>query len=359
MKNKKNTILGFLFSVFLLSFSLNFNEIKLKDTDKILDILVKLGDEKPLHFKPFSELDKTKIFKGKEIIKKGFTTRPNGKKTKKQSKHFVCVDCHNTKQEDPDLRFSNPETRLKYAVKNNIRFLQGTTMYGTVNRKHWYNDDYYKKYGDLVVSAKDTLKNAIHLCATVCSQGRDLDDFEMEAVMEYFLSIGYNIKDLNLSESEKFTIEKTLQKGIKSQQIIDIIKSKYLDYSPATFLKPIPKKERKLGKGANAQNGEKIFELSCLPCHNNAKNITNYKLSKGKLDMKHLKFWSGTKKRFSVYEMIREGTYPMNGYHPYMPLYTKERMSDQQIEDLVEYINRMAKNGTIKKKYRTTITPSF
>ena len=339
MKNKKNIILFSLSTLFLVSFSLNIVNKKLNDSDKVMDVLVKLGDKKPLHFKPFSQLNKTKIAKGEEIIKTGITTTTEGKKTKKQSKHFVCTDCHNTKQEDPDLRFSVPETRLTYAKENNLKFLQGTTFYGTVNRKSWYNEDYIKKYGNLVLPANDTLENAIHLCAVECSQGRDLSDFEMEVVMEYYLSIGYEIKDLKLSDTEKESIKKALETGTNKKASIELIKSKYLDYSPATFLEPTPINERKLGKSGNVSNGKSIFELSCLPCHNQEGNITNYKLSKGKLDMKHLKFWAKTKKVFSVYEIIRKGTYPKNGYHAYMPNYTKERMSETQIEDLMAYIN--------------------
>ena len=336
---KKNITIILISSLLLISFSINFNSRKLNDTDKVLDILVKLGEKKPLHFKPFSELDKTKIKKGKEIIKTGITTTFKGKKTKKQSKHFVCTDCHNTKQEDPDLRFSVPETRLIYAKENNLKFLQGTTFYGTVNRKNWYNEDYIKKYGDLVLPANDTLKNAIHLCATECSQGRDFSSFEMEVVMEYFLSIGYNISDLKLTSTEKSIIELSLENKSNKEAAIKLIKSKYIDYSPATFMEPTPVNERKLGAKGNPKNGKLIYELSCLTCHNEESNTTNYKLSKEKLDLKHLKFWAKSKKIFSIYQITRKGTYPKNGHKAYMPSYTKERMSDSQIEDLMAYIN--------------------
>ena len=40
-------------------------------------------------------------------------------------------------------------------------------MYGTVNKVSWYNGDYFKKYGALVKPANQSLKEAIHLCATV------------------------------------------------------------------------------------------------------------------------------------------------------------------------------------------------
>ena len=42
----------------------------------------------------------------------------------------------------------------------------------------------------------------------------------------------------------------------------------------------------------------------------------------------------------SVYEIVRRGTNPIAGYKPYMPHYTQEKLSNQQIEDLVAYINK-------------------
>ena len=48
---------------------------------------------------------------------------------------------------------------------------RGTTFYGITNRETWYNDDYYKKYGDLVKPANENLVEAVQLCAMECSQG--------------------------------------------------------------------------------------------------------------------------------------------------------------------------------------------
>jgi len=42
--------------------------------------------------------------------------------------------------------------------------------------------------------------------------------------------------------------------------------------------------------------------------------------------------------QLSIYEVIRKGTYSEKGHREYMPLYTKEKLSDQQIEDLRAFI---------------------
>ena len=344
---------------FFLTAFVNQTEI-LDSSRKVADVLNKLGDKPALHFIASSQLDSAKVNAGYKLVTTGFMT-PN---SKRQSKHFVCTDCHNIEREDPDLTQSNPETRMEYVAENGLKFLPATTLYGTVNKKHWYNGDYYQKYGELVDPARDTLENAIQLCAVVCSQGRALEKDEMDAVMHYFNSIGYTLNDLNLTDKELTYISQSIpEKALDDDKndAMDIIESKYLEYSPATFMKPMAIEKRNLGKKnprGSLERGKKIYDLSCMTCHKQG-GVTNYKLSNEQLTHKHLKYWAGTNKVFSVYNITRKGTYSKNGYKPYMPNYTKERLSDQQLEDLMSYINAMADNGTISKKYRTISTPSF
>lgn len=323
-----------------------FEVERIDPSEKVNDVLNKLGDEMPLHFIDSKEIDETKVAMGYNIVTTGYMHS----KSKKQSKHFVCTDCHNIEREDPDLTSSDPVSRLSYITEKNINFLPGTTLFGQVNKKSWYNEDYLKKYGDLVVPARDTLENAIQLCAVVCSQGRALEGDEMEAVIHYFNSIGYATSNLGLSDSEISTISKAIEKTgsiSDKKEAIRMIKSKYLNFSPATFMEPQSIESRGLGSKGNVENGKEIYMLSCMTCHKEG-GVTNYKLSNEQLTHRHLKFWSNTDKVFSVYNITRKGTYSLNGYKPYMPNYTKERMSDQQLEDLMAYINAMADKGTIK-----------
>ncbi len=355
-KIKIASLVTLLVVVTLVITSFKNKETKVKDSEYVQEVLALLGDNKPLHYISANQLDSVKVEQGKNLVHLGLTDPTN--KTlfeNKQSKHFVCTDCHNTQKEDPDLSISNPDTRLTYVAHKNMKFLPGTTLYGTANKSHWYNEDYFKKYGDLVVPARDTLQNAIQLCAVVCSQGRALDDNEMESMMHYFTSIGYKIKDLNLTESEKEIIGNALQKNSKNSLVIKLIKSKYLDYSPATFMKPQSIENRTFGKEGNEYRGKQIYELSCLTCHKEG-GVTNYKLNDEQLTFKHLKYWSNTHKVFSVYDITRKGTYSKNGYKPYMPNYTKERLSDQQLDDLMKYINLMADKETM---FKGTGTPGF
>jgi mono/diheme cytochrome c family protein len=43
-----------------------------------------------------------------------------------------------------------------------------------------------------------------------------------------------------------------------------------------------------------------------------------------------------------LYQIVRYGTYAKTGRKQYMPLYTKEKMSDEQLNDLVAYIKKTA-----------------
>ena len=122
---------------------------------KVNDVLFALGDPVPKWFP--KDVSAENIQRGKEIILEGRTTAPDGKRSKYVSVYYMCTSCHNNVIEDPLLTVSNPQDRLEYAREHQLPFLQGTTFYGITNRESWYNDDYYKKYGDLVEPAADDL----------------------------------------------------------------------------------------------------------------------------------------------------------------------------------------------------------
>jgi len=332
---KRIIILGVLLIAGILLFSYKKEKIVFDEYSRLSNVLIQLGDKKALHY--IDKIDTNLAHKGEEIVIKGRTIAPNGKKSKLQSKYFTCVDCHNVVAEDPNLRKSDPEARLKMAVEKNIPFLSATTFYGMVNREHWYNDDYQVKYGDLVKPAKDTLKNAIHLCTVECSQGRAFEDWEMEAVMHYFNRIGYKLKDLKLSASDYKKLN-TYKENQKNEALIKWLKSYYLQYSPATFLDPLPWDKRGYGKNGNAENGKLIYEKSCMHCHATGR-VTNFTLDQDKIDLGYLKKTMRTDKHSALYNIVRKGTYALPGYRPYMPNYTLERLSHQQLEDLAAYIN--------------------
>jgi len=164
---------------------------------------------------------------GEKLVKEGFAINRKGKKTKIQSKHFACISCHNVVKEDINLSNPDPQSRLEYTSQLGIPFLQGTTLYGAVNRTSFYNGDYDKKYGDLVKPARNDLREAIQLCAVECAQGRDLEKWEMESIMAYLWTIDLKMTDLIFSAQEVKDLETENSSLVNNQEKIEIITSKY------------------------------------------------------------------------------------------------------------------------------------
>lgn len=303
------------------------------------EVLNMLGEDKPNH--SFTNYDADKAKMGEDLILYG-RTKKDGKYSKRISKYFVCTDCHNLTREFNSNSSESSEERLTYAKENGIAFLPGSTLWGLYNRTKFYNDDYEKKYGNLVVDSRDTLENAIQLCTEYCSSGRHVDDWELEALMHYFKKNELRIKDLSLSENDLKNIQRySLLKDDEKERLIETIKKSYRQYYSAHFLKPTPTSERKYGEGGSVETGKLIYEKSCLHCHGGGR-VTYLTLDQGKLSAGM--FWRNIKNYSdkSLYQIIRYGTYAKAGRKQYMPLYTKEKMSDEQLNDLVAYIKKIA-----------------
>jgi hypothetical protein len=311
------------------------------DETPLQEVLLALGDKRPTHYlSPNPFLAK----KGEEIVKYGRTESPSGKRTKYVSKHYVCTTCHNLVQEDPNLRFSNPDTRLGYVKNKGIPFLQGSTFKGIVNRESWYNDDYVKKYGDeKIEKAHKDLRESIQLCAIECSQGRSMKDWEIEAVLSYYWTLQFNLSDLKLTKDDLNTLNNSTSDSENKTTRIPWLKSFYLQKSPATFFdSPVNKDIGFLGLSSGDPNiGKDIYELSCLHCHKPG-GVSHYELDNSKLSFRDIRRMITKDSHFSLYQIIAYGTYAIPGHKPYMPHYPLERMSKQQVEDLRAYIEMKA-----------------
>lgn len=339
----KKTILSIAFLTgifFLVSTTKPAEKFILSEKDSVASILEKLGDEMPAH-KPDLSITGVSAERGKDIVLTGIAEKPFGGKTGKQSKHFVCTSCHNIQKEDPDLSVASPEARLKYAKENGLPFLQGTTLYGAVNRSNYYNGDYEKKYGDLVEKARNDLREAIQLCAIECSQGRALKDWEMESVLAYLWEIDLKMGDLNLNDDTLGKINNSINNNKDQASAIQLIKAAYLQGSPASFVDAPEDRKAGYSRKGNPQNGQDIYELSCLHCHEN-KRYSYFDLDNSKISFNFLENHFPKYDRYSVYQVGRYGTSPLPGKKAYMPNYTKEKMSDQMMDDLRAYVEQKA-----------------
>ena len=312
----------------------------LDKNQSVVSVLEALGESNPN--KPDLSLPGTSADNGESIVLGGFSHTEKGKRLRKQSKHFVCTSCHNIRREDPDLAVADPEVRLAYVAEQGVPFLQGTTFAGIVNRTKFYNGDYQKKYGDLVFKTRNNIREAIQLCAVACSQGRELKDWELESILAYFWRLEWKMSDLNLSDTDYDMIAKAMKGGSKEKSAaIDLLHSKYMDYSPATFIAP-PENRREGNKlKGNVENGKLIYDLSCLHCHEDER-YSFFDLDHSKNSFEFMDKHFPKYDRYSAYQVIRWGTSPATGKKAYMPNYTLEKMSRQQIEDLRAYIHQEA-----------------
>ncbi len=333
--------LGFLsvLSIFLLSGTtqegLRESYTKLVADLSVEDVLIQLGDKKPNHF--IQTLDKDSAKMGYDLITTGKT---NTSKNKKQSKFFVCTDCHNLGPEVYDLSDESPTARVKYGRDKNIPFLPASTFYGMYNKTNWYNGDYAKKYGSLVAPTRDTLVNAIQLCATQCSQGRLMEDWEVRAVLHYMKSVSLQVKDLTITEKEMNRLTEFVMNKDKSG--INFLKKKYNVINEATFDKvEVPNIEN---YKPNLENGAYIFNNGCLHCHGTGNNVANFEFNDDNLTMSFLESQITKYNHFSVPYLVRKGTYAIAGKKAYMPQYSLEKMSREQLLDLLAYISKNKSN---------------
>ncbi len=278
---------------------------------------------------------------GEQLITQG---KANYKeyKGKRISSYFVCTDCHNLVPETVELTSTSQQDRLDYAIQNTIPFLPGSTLFGVYNRTSFYNDDYYKKYGNLVFGARDSLRNAIQLCAEYCASGRPLVDWELEAMMHYFKREELTLQDLKLTSDEMELVTTAPNKPAKIKDAaFSVLNDHYVTAFRAHFPGSLDENKRTYGATGNALNGKKIYESSCMYCHGNAR-VTYLNLDSDVLSVSFL--WNN-KEGYddkSIYQVIRWGTFPIAGRKQYMPLYTTEKLTDGQIEDLMAYIKQLA-----------------
>lgn len=337
--------LSFLFLVILIGYAFvgESKSWKLRETtitkSNLATVLRSLGDEPLIH--KMESYDSKLAEVGEQLIKTGKANYKD-KKGKRISSYFQCIDCHSLEKETNSLTELDPQKRLDFSIANNKPFYPASTLYGLYNRTSFYNDDYYKKYGDLVIDAKDSIENAIQLCAEFCASGRPLEDWELSAMLHYFKREELKMGDLDFTESELTEISNALDNKGENSVAIETIKSKYIQAYNATFTGTLPEKDRKYGAEGNPENGKKIYDASCIFCHGNSR-VTYLNLDHDVLSGKYL--WSN-KEGYddeSIYQVIRWGTYPITGRQQYMPLYTEERMTDEQLEDLMAYIKQLAR----------------
>lgn len=342
MKNKILAVLLIAASVLAFTSLSSDDYFAVDKNTSVEDLLVRLG-EKPQPHQPMMNLQGVSIENGRRLVLEGFATEKDGSgKVEKQSAHFVCTSCHNIERDEPNLGVVDAQARLEYSAQRGLPMVQGTALYGAVNRSTFYNDDYVKKYGDLVEPARHDLRKAIQLCAVECAQGRKLKNWEVESILAYLWTIDLKLEDLNLTEEQLSDLTAAANGNEEKASSAEFLKSKYLPGAPATFVKPPEdRKEGYAGIVGNPENGKLVYETSCLHCHE-GQRYSYFNLDDSDYTYKYLEKHFPKYTNYSTYQVTRYGTSPLPGKRAYMPLYTQEKMTDQMAEDLRAYVEAEA-----------------
>lgn len=323
---------------FVFGFSLGPEERSVTGEDNLSDVLIALGDPKPSHYR--ESFDPEKVRMGREMVHNGRARKPKGGFSRYISAIYVCTDCHNQVQEDPIISAPDPASRLDYAIKNDLPFLQATTFWGMVNRRSFYNDDYKKKYGSLVDAARNSVEESTQLCAKECSSGRHLEDWELECIIQYYWTLQLEISDLKLNADELAMVNEAIETDSDrdDREAVLFLGEKYMTKSSAHFAE-VPWDLSAWGSKSkgDAANGKEIFNRGCQSCHRE-QGPSLLVLEDAKLTMKKFQRHLQDHSPYNLLEITRKGTYAEPGHRQYMPMYSLERMSESQLEDLRAYI---------------------
>lgn len=284
----------------------------------------KLGMETPSWLN--IEYSQSEINKGQQLVEEGSL----GGLSKRISPFFVCTDCHSPVRDVANYTQSLPEENANYAKQNNLPYLPAASFYGMINKTEFYAGDYEKKYGFLAIKARNSLDNAIQLCSQECSQGRKLTPAELGYVKAYLKS-----KELLLSDLFKNTADNKRYKALSKRDKAGYINQNFTPKSNNTFVTTNLNDLNNLE--GNVQNGAYLLKFACMKCHQNER-ISYYEIADTKLSKNNLLKKLNNKEN-ELLSIIRYGTQPLPGNKAYMPVFTQEKLSNQQIADLIAYLN--------------------
>lgn len=324
------------------------SSFKITKETTVWEVFTRLGKIKP-NILDEEKLPIDAVQKGIDLATQGRTTEPNGSRGRKISRHFVCLDCHSTQREYSDLSVIDPQSRLLFADSMQRPFLPGPPLLGLVNRVLFFNDDFQKEWKEDFPKVEEShrdLRAAINVCNQSFGEGRELKAWEVESLLAYFWTLELKMRHLPLTEEEVELVEQAVNTNRQNLHAVNVIREHYVEVYPAHLVEPLPVEKRRATSPVvnDFKNGERVYELSCLYCHQD-KRRSRFKLDREQRSFQFLKKHFDDGSKYSIYDVIRYHPGSKGNERSRMPHYTAERMSDHQIQDLRYYITRMAKYG--------------
>ncbi len=277
---------------------------------------------------------------------------PDGPKPSKPiSVHYNCTHCHNNQREDRVLTRQDPEDRVKFILEAKpapapFRLQPGTTLWGAANREAFYTDSYAMYHKLLVADGKpmnpNSLEDATQVCCTYCSVGRLAEPWEIDALLAYQWDLEVTLGDLGFpAEIEKILAatltappEKADAKAVA--QARTALRGMYLKQAGDRYTAaPRNLTRERTGEyldkavfNGDPARGNQIYRLACDHCHGAGKPSE----SEGADLIGDLR---------KYHTLLAHGTHRTT--QPYMPMFTAERLSRQQIADLHAYLTTLKK----------------
>lgn len=322
----------------------------LNDQTPLWKVMTKLGKINP--HPPKNPTDSDLLAQGESLVKNGWAMHDGSKSTKLSGK-LTCAACHISEQEHPELHNTDPEERIRYLETIDQPFLPGPTFYGMVNRIMFFNDDLLKRYvgpkADLLRAAHFNLRDAIDACNQVFGQGRRMKEWEKEAILMYLWTMELKMGELKMEQKDFDAVKYAVDNNRSNAKAVNIMRNYYLEVYPATLEGPFDPIERRMVSPvvSNFSSGRRLYDRSCLHCHGEKR------YSKVNLDYKQRTFKklrsSFEATSFSIYDAHRYMPTGKNTQRP--PVFTAERLSNRQLQDLRYFISTMARMGDEAMKY--------
>jgi hypothetical protein len=335
--------------------NISFRRELFDDETPLWEVMSKLGK---IRLNGLDNARQQDVDKGRELVNFGYTADFDNKKTTKIAE-LPCAVCHSLVPEYDDLGVIDPQKRLDYADSLGLPFLPASPLYGMVNRIYFFNGDYQSKYqhpkfGDLVKKGHNDIRVAMQACNSIFANGRTLEEWELESILAYLWTLEIRMKDLKFSEKDANDIESALENNTGNAKAVNLLRRVYPETYPATLISPALVNDRKRTSPIlnNFANGRKVYERSCLHCHEN-KKYASPKLDSDQSTFNFLKkHIDDTTSRYSIYEALRYLPTPPRGLrNSHSPHFSKQRMSEEQLQDLRFYILQMAQLGEEAYEY--------
>lgn len=285
---------------------------------------------------------------GRELFLTGQVRQPpTGMQSEPLSYFYKCIDCHNNQREDLVLHQQDPEVRARMAESAKpapharpLFLATGTTLWGAVNRESFYNDSYAVYHFLEVPGGREmdptSLEDATQVCCKYCSVGRFAETWEINALLAYFWDLEVRLADLRLPKMVENAVLDVLARPERSTKehvgsMRDFLRGLYLRRAGDTYTAvPTEIEDSQTGPYADGlifegdpHRGRKLYSLACHHCH--GENKIN-EIAGGDL-VRELKRFHG---------ILSKGT--AHDDEPYMPMFTSQRLSRQQIADIQAYL---------------------